>query len=95
MSDSVVIRGAAAEEAALLSDLAFRSKAIWGYTPEFMELCRNELVVERDQIVAHEASHAVCEVNGGVVGFYQLQQTTPVEFELGALFVDPNHIGNG
>jgi hypothetical protein len=33
------IRPARIDEAAALSDLCFRSKAVWGYDTEFMALC--------------------------------------------------------
>ena len=40
------------DEADRLSDLAFRSKAHWGYSPEFMEACREELRVAVAAIAA-------------------------------------------
>src|SRR4029077_8899783 len=36
MHPAFYIRPARVEEAAALSDLCFRSKAVWGYDPEFM-----------------------------------------------------------
>jgi hypothetical protein len=38
MHPAFYIRPARVEEAVTLSDLCFRSKAVWGYDPEFMEL---------------------------------------------------------
>ena len=38
MHPAFYIRPARVEEAAALSDLCFRSKAVWGYDPEFMAL---------------------------------------------------------
>ena len=38
MRPAFYIRPARVEEAAALSDLCFRSKAVWGYDPEFMAL---------------------------------------------------------
>ena len=38
MRPTFLIRLARVEEAAALSDLGFRSKAVWGYDPEFMAL---------------------------------------------------------
>ena len=38
MHPTFYIRLARVEEAAALSDLCFRSKAVWGYDPEFMAL---------------------------------------------------------
>jgi len=39
------VRGANVWERHELSRLAFRSKAHWGYSPEFMAACRDELGV--------------------------------------------------
>jgi hypothetical protein len=41
---NLVIREAVSSEAALLSALAMRSKAYWGYSSDFMEKCRAELL---------------------------------------------------
>ena len=95
MSDSVVIRSALRSESRLLSNLAFRSKAIWGYSLEFMESCRGELTIEPDQIAAHEAFHVLCEVDGEIAGFYVLRQISSTAFDLHALFIDPEQMGNG
>lgn len=95
MSDSSTLRCATPDESQLLSDLAYRSKAVWGYSPEFMAACRNELTVGRDQIVARQALHVVCEAHGEVVGFYVLERISPTGFDLSAMFVDPGHIGAG
>src|SRR4029077_17951571 len=43
MHPAFYIRPARVEEAAALSDLCFRSKAVWGYDPEFMALMRAAL----------------------------------------------------
>jgi hypothetical protein len=42
---TIAIRRAQVDEAGLLSDLAFRSKAHWGYPPDWLELWRPELTV--------------------------------------------------
>ncbi len=39
----IIIRPVDASEAAIISELAMRSKAHWGYSPEFVEACRAEL----------------------------------------------------
>lgn len=89
------IRSAATTEAGLLSALAMRSKAYWGYSSEFLEACRAELSYSPDQIESSKLMFTVAEVAGAVTGFYALEQLSPTEFELEALFVDPNHIGKG
>ena len=39
----LIIRSASVDELPGLSDLCFRSKAVWGYDEKFMEACRREL----------------------------------------------------
>lgn len=89
----LTLRAARADEAALLSALAFRAKALWGYAPEFMQACRDELTyaaadVARDGFV-------VAEEDGRVVGFYALSPAVDGAAELEALFVEPAEIGRG
>jgi GNAT superfamily N-acetyltransferase len=58
------LRAARPEEAAELSALAQRSKAHWGYDPEFLEACREELTIPPEQVVAKRTYVAVS--NAGV-----------------------------
>jgi GNAT superfamily N-acetyltransferase len=89
----VTIRDARENEAELLTGLAFRSKAYWGYSDEFMEACRQELTYTADDI--RRLSFAVAECRSKVVGFYALAASSPDEVELEALFVEPSFIGKG
>ena len=86
------IRPATAGEAGLLSGLALRSKAHWGYDPDFLEACRAELTVPEDYIT--NAPVFVLEEDGRVVGFYGLREQG-TELELLYLFVEPAAIGGG
>ncbi len=86
------IRRARPEEAALLSDLALRSKAHWGYDAEFLERCRPSLTLTRRYIDSDPVY--VAEDAGEVLGFYGLTGSPP-EGELEYLFVDPARIGTG
>lgn len=86
------IRPARAGEAGLLSDLALRSKAHWGYDADFLEACRAELTVSADYITS--APVFVLEEDGRVVGFYGLREQG-TELELLYLFVEPAAIGGG
>jgi hypothetical protein len=52
MYPAFYIRPARVEEAAALSDLCFRSKAGWGYDPEFMALMLAALGVAGEDIAA-------------------------------------------
>ena len=91
----VPIRPATRGEAPFLSDLALRSKAHWGYSREFIEACRDELTYSDEQIGNAASSFAVAEVAGAVAGFCILELLSDAEFELAALFVDPDWIGRG
>ncbi len=89
------LRSASPAEAELLSQLAMRSKAHWGYSPEFMESCREELRVTSDRISSPRYYYTVAEILGKIVGFCALERLSADEFELEALFVNPDHIGTG
>jgi len=84
----VRLRAARPDEAGALTALALRSKAHWGYPADFVEACRDELAVTE----AMCAEVVVAEVDGGVVGFAQLDGTGD-RVELVALFVEPAAIG--
>jgi GNAT superfamily N-acetyltransferase len=99
------IRAARPEEADELGELAFRSKAYWGYDAEFMEACREELKVPADQVVARRVYVAVSrgsdadpaaarEGRQRILGFGTVEGEPPAG-ELGMLFVDPSAIGRG
>ena len=91
----MIIREAIPSEAEFLSGLAMRSKAYWGYSAEFMEACVDELSVSPGSIEHSDCHYVVAVLDGKVVGFYKLEGQSANEIELGALFVDPSHIGTG
>ncbi|MDQ3819514.1 MAG: GNAT family N-acetyltransferase [Acidobacteriota bacterium] len=86
------IRRALPEEAALLSDLALRSKAHWGYTEEFLEACRAELTLSPEYIAASPVF--VLEEDKRIVGFYGLREREE-DIELAYLFVEPSAVNRG
>jgi GNAT superfamily N-acetyltransferase len=90
--DRVTLRAARPDEAALLSALALRSKAHWGYDEAFLEACRAELTIGPEDVEARRTTVAISD--GVVVGFSSLEGAPPVG-EVGALFVDPPAIGSG
>jgi len=89
----VTIRRARTSEADTLSALAFRSKAHWGYSAEFMAACRAELTVQAGDIGAGRV--VVAESDGALLGFYCLAEPREGRAELDALFVEPAAIGRG
>ena len=93
MPDIGLIRPARPAEADYLSELALRSKAHWGYDPDFLEACRKELSVNTQYIGKHPVY--VIEGKAEPVGFYSLEHIGETEVELGLLFVEPGCIGSG
>lgn len=87
------IRLAATGEADLLSELAIRSKAYWGYPEQFMNMCREELSVDEGLIQNHRVF--VFEEDKRILGFYSLENLPSGQVELGHLFVEPERIGDG
>lgn len=55
------LRDARPDAAGLLTSLAMRSKAYWGYPPEFMAACRGELTVTPADLGHRGARHVVAE----------------------------------
>ena len=95
MCDSVTFRKAKPDEAAILSALAMRSKAYWGYSDEFLAACRQELTVTPARIRDGAFHFVVAERDGEMVGFVGVERLSPLQFELEALFVEPDRIGTG
>ena len=78
-----------------MTELARRSKAYWGYSAEFMRSCEQELTYLPEQIESGDPSFFVGESNASVAGFYAIKRTSLLEYELEALFVEPELIGHG
>lgn len=88
----IKLRFAQGSEADLLSELAFESKAHWGYSPEFMAACRDDLKIHATDCAT---GRVVVACDGDeIVGFYQVAGTAPAG-ELADLFVKPAYIGSG
>jgi GNAT superfamily N-acetyltransferase len=86
-----MIRPALARELEFLSELAMRSKAVWGYTPEFMAQCREELTLTDEEL----PGVYVKDTASMIVGFYSLQHLSNDRAELGHLFVEPTEMRKG
>jgi GNAT superfamily N-acetyltransferase len=86
-----MLRPGRSDDCAALSRLALRSKAVWGYSSEFLAQCARELTV-----TAEHLPHAfVIERDAQPVAFYALSQTAQQGAELEFLFVDPLHLRQG
>ncbi len=95
IAESHRIRRAKPDEAPCLSELALRSKAHWGYSPAFLESCRSELTVDPERIDSDGYRCFVATRDNVVIGFYTVEIVAENNYELGALFVEPEYIGAG
>jgi N-acetylglutamate synthase-like GNAT family acetyltransferase len=95
MHPTFYIRLARVEEAAALSDLCFRSKAVWGYDREFMALMPAALEVVPEHIAAGDVWIAT-GADGQIAGVVALAPgDAPDTLNLNKLFVEPRHIRSG
>ncbi|MFJ7700677.1 GNAT family N-acetyltransferase [Lysinibacillus fusiformis] len=85
-------RRAQVADSKILSNLAYRSKAYWGYTEDFLQKCKDKdaLTVTKDYI--EKNSVYLIETDNKVVAFYSFAIN---EKKLDALFLDPDYIGKG
>lgn len=93
--ESFELRDAVPGDAAALTDIAMRSKAVWGYSAEFMAACEDELTVTPTDIEGDSIDYFVASENGTVIGYTALDYASAPHIELEALFVDPDRIGMG
>lgn len=88
----LTIRNARREELSGLSDLCFRSKAVWGYDAAFMDACRDELTFDQHEL--QSTSIAVAEFGDNAIGVAQVK-VVGSEAELLKLFVEPTALCKG
>ena len=89
----MTIRPAREEDAEVVTTLAIRSKAVWGYDEQMMAVFRDELSV--DGVTLVEMDGHVAERDGEIVGFYTLLPRSPEVTELEHLFVTPEALREG
>ena len=80
------------DELSGLSDLCFRSKAVWGSDEEFREACRGELSFEPRDLELTPI--AIAEHDGKPIGVAQLR-VVDGEADLLKLFVEPSALRSG
>jgi GNAT superfamily N-acetyltransferase len=88
----LTIRAPTVDELSRLSDLCFRSKAVWGYDERFMEACRAELSFGPSEL--ESTTIAVAEISGEPVGVAQIKMVDG-EADLLKLFVEPQALRSG
>lgn len=86
----MIIRKAEVTDNKVLSNLAYRSKAYWGYSEDFLEKCKDDLTVTVDYIEKNPVY--VMESDNKIVAFYSFSLNSE---KLEALFIDPDYIGKG
>ncbi|OQD57333.1 hypothetical protein BM536_004965 [Streptomyces phaeoluteigriseus] len=91
-TNGVRIRAGRPEEADVLSALALRSKAHWGYDDAYLAACADELLLRPADMADRRVR--VAEAGGRILGMATLDGGPP-RAELGMLFVDPPSIGRG
>ncbi len=91
----LAIRKVKPSEAQLISNLAIRSKAHWGYDNEFMLACVDELSHSTEQIADDGFRYYLAQKNQEILGFYKLAKLDQDAALLEALFIEPCAIGSG
>lgn len=87
---TLLLRGALPGEAAILTELCLRSKAVWGYDEAFMAACRAELTITTRDIPQIQVA-----VEGErIIGMAQLGQHGRIA-DIDKLFVDPDVLRSG
>jgi GNAT superfamily N-acetyltransferase len=88
----LTLRGAHPDEAAALTELCLRSKAVWGYDAAFMAACRDELTLTPETFGSSLLQVAVRD--GRVIGMVQVGIAGEVA-QLDRLFVEPDQLRSG
>ena len=90
---TISIRPARAEEAPVLSQIAFEAKRFWGYPPAWMDAWTDQLTLTESDVAAWIVR--VADVEGAVAGFAALEPTSRTAMELEHLWVRPGWMGKG
>jgi len=88
----IQIRPAKVAEAQGLTELALRSKSIWGYDKTYLRNCREALTLQASDIQNWPVH--VCEINNLIVGFCALKHVDG-EDRLDHLWIEPKYIKQG
>lgn len=89
------IRKALAHEYEVLSDIAIKSKAYWGYSDKFIQACQHELIVSEADLLNPLYTYWLAYDDNGIVAYTALKPINDDVIELDALFVSPNRLGRG
>lgn len=89
----IVVRLATPDEADVLTDLAMRAKASWGYSDAFMDACRAELTLTPAKLAAWTVW--VAQSDRTIWGMIALDLRENAGAEVEDFFVDPAFQGRG
>lgn len=89
----VTVRKLVPADAREVSELAIRSKAVWGYPPEVMDVFRRELSISGDELAARLGFGVISA--GKLVGYYTTAPKGGGDVELEHLFVEPSRLRKG
>lgn len=86
------IRRAQTSESEILTNIAIKSEAYWGYDSNFMEIFKSIYKVT-EEFISNNPTFVV-EEDDNIVGFYGVL-VGDKEISLEYLFIDPKYIGKG
>lgn len=86
------IRSAKADEYEILSDIAIKSEAYWGYDPDYMDKFKYTYNVSAEFI--NNNPTVIIEKDKNIIGFYGLL-IEEHEVSLEYFFIEPKYIGQG
>ena len=89
------IRALRIDELDFISALALRSKGYWGYSQDFLDACKDELSITSGQFYNPKFYFRVIEQETTIIGYYAIYCLDSTTYELDALFVEPEYIGQG
>jgi len=90
---NIIIREAKPQDAKIMSEIAVRSKAYWGYSQELLSSWKNELTMTSEFI--EKGIGYVAELNGVMIGCWVREAIQSDELTKGFLFIEPQYIGSG
>jgi GNAT superfamily N-acetyltransferase len=91
----ITIRAAQLGDADVLTELALRSKAYWGYDAAFMQTCHEQGLLRVTPAMINDENAYVAEVSGQTAGVYTLAHRANDTIELDMLFIDVAFMGKG
>lgn len=89
--DPIRLRPATPDDCAVLTALARRSKAWWGYSEDFLAACAVELTVGEAMV----PGTVVADCAGTPVGFASVLAANSAEASLELFFIEPGWMGRG